>query len=74
MYILIDKENKKSYAGEDLGIVAMISCKSISTLRLWVKKMHDNWFENIAYILINTNMHKSRRGGINKGNEHLFNR
>lgn len=74
MFILIDKENKKGYAGEDLGIIARISGKSVNTLRSWSKKMQYNWFENMDFILLSTSMHKSRRGGINAGNKHLFNK
>jgi len=72
MYILIDKKEKKCYPGDDLGIVSYESGKSIHTLRSWSKK--NIWFENGDFMLIKSNRLKSRRGGINKGNEHFFNR
>lgn len=74
MYILIDKINKKCYPGEDLGIVANESGKSINTLWSWVGKMDNRWFENMEFILIKEERLKSRRGGINSGNEKYFNK
>jgi hypothetical protein len=74
MYILIDKKEKKCYPGDDLGIVSYESGKSIHTLRSWVKKFENDWFENIDFILILAVRLKGRRGGINKGNEHFFNK
>jgi hypothetical protein len=74
MYILIDKKNKKGYPGEDLGIISFESGKSIHTLRSWVKKFEKGWFENIDFILIESERLKSRRGGINDGNKHFFNK
>ena len=74
MYILIDKKQRKAYPGDDLGIVSSESEKSIHTLRSWIPKMVNNWFENTDFILIKENRLKGRRGGKNKGNEHLFNK
>lgn len=72
MFILIDKTNKLCYPGDDLGIVSYESSVSIHTLRSWVKK--GKWFENGSYILISEERLKGRRGGLNSGNEHLFNK
>ena len=74
MYILIDKGNKKCYPGEDLGAVSFKSGMSINTLWYWVRKMKDSWFENMGFILVKENKIKSRRGGINSGNEKYFNK
>jgi hypothetical protein len=39
-----------------------------------MKKASGHWFENLDYILIQADRLKGRRGGINKGNEHFFNK
>lgn len=74
MYILIDKKNKKSYPGDDLSIVAETSKKSINTLWSWMKRSKNNWFENVDFILIKEERLRGKRGGINEGNKHLFNK
>jgi hypothetical protein len=74
MFILIDKTNKKCYPGSDLGIISYQSGKSLNTLRSWVKKSVNKWFENIDFILIQSELLKSRRGGVNEGNKHFFNK
>ena len=72
MYILIDKADKIGWIGKDLGIISEESGKSIYTLRSWAKK--SEWFENIRYILFESEYLNSRRGGINEGNRKYFNK
>jgi hypothetical protein len=74
MYILINKKRHICYPGDDLGIVSHKSGKSINTLRSWIKKFEENWFENLEWILIKSERLKGRRGGLNEGNKHLFNK
>jgi hypothetical protein len=72
MFILIDKLNKKCYPGDDLGIIASESGKSVNTLRSWSRK--SDWYENSEFLLIKEQRLKGRRGGINIGNEKYFNK
>jgi hypothetical protein len=72
MYTLVDKENKIGWAGNDLVSLSRVSNKSVHTLRSWMK--NGRWYENIRYILLENDLIKSNRGGINKGNEKFFNR
>jgi hypothetical protein len=72
MFILVDKQNKIGYPGDDLMAVSKESGKSINTLRSWMKK--GKWFENIDFILFEEKRIKGSRGGINSGNEKYFNK
>jgi len=71
MYILVDKTEKKMYSGTDLGSISEESEISVHTLRKWNQK-HRLWHENVRYILAYSVPRKSRRGGLNSGNEKYF--
>lgn len=70
MYTLLDKKNKTGYDGIELSTISEKSGISVHTLRSWNKK--GIWFENMRYILFEGDLMKSRRGGINSGNEKYF--